>query len=76
MTIGGHRLHPRHLDAYTAIAYELADLADQDEEFDPDDVENEDDFVRGDLDAALAWAAAGVSVVQQSLPYPFRDVLP
>ncbi|WP_128380445.1 hypothetical protein [Streptomyces cavernae] len=76
VTIGGRRLHPRDLDAYTAIAYELADLADQDEEFDPNDVESEDELVRGDLDAALAWAAAGVCVLQQSLPYPFRDVLP
>ncbi|MDQ1052034.1 hypothetical protein [Streptomyces sp. V4I2] len=76
ITIGGRRLHPRDLDAYTVIAYELADLADQDEEFDPNDVESEDDLVRGDLEAALAWAAAGVCVLQQSLPYPFRDVLP
>ncbi|WP_405475294.1 hypothetical protein [Streptomyces sp. NBC_00009] len=30
VTIGGRRLHPRDLDAYTTIAYELADLADQD----------------------------------------------
>ncbi|MDT0485240.1 hypothetical protein [Streptomyces doebereineriae] len=76
VTIGGHRLHPRDLDAYTSIAYELADLADQDEEFDPNDVESKDDLVRGDLDAGLGWAAAGVCVLQQSLPYPFRDVLP
>ncbi|WP_404200572.1 hypothetical protein [Streptomyces tauricus] len=76
VTIGGRRLHPRDLDAYTTIAYELADLADQDEEFDPNDVERDADLVCGDLDAGLSWAAAGVCVLQQSLPYPFRDVLP
>ncbi|MGW3196726.1 hypothetical protein ACWDBD_19455 [Streptomyces sp. NPDC001118] len=76
VTIGDRRLHPRDLDAYTTIAYELADLADQDDEFDPNDVESAADLVRGDLEAALSWAAAGVCVLQQSLPYPFRDVLP
>ncbi|MGW4894750.1 hypothetical protein ACWEQL_21145 [Kitasatospora sp. NPDC004240] len=29
----------------------------------------------GELDAALEWARAGVCVLQQSLPWPFRDVL-
>ncbi|MDQ1042148.1 hypothetical protein [Streptomyces sp. V4I2] len=76
VTIGGHLLHPRDFDAYTAIAYKLADLTDRDGDFDPDDLENEADLVRGDLEAALSWAAAGVCVLQQSLPYPFRDVLP
>ncbi|WP_329020304.1 hypothetical protein [Streptomyces sp. NBC_01601] len=28
------------------------------------------------VEAALSWAAAGVCVLQQSLPYPFGDVLP
>ncbi|MGW1159327.1 hypothetical protein [Streptomyces sp. NPDC002519] len=76
VTIAGRRLHPRDLDAYTTIAYELADLADQDDEFDPNDVESPADLVRGDLEAGLAWAAAGICVLQQSLPYPFKDVLP
>ncbi|KUM84421.1 hypothetical protein [Streptomyces pseudovenezuelae] len=76
VTIGGRRLHTRDLDACTVTAYELADLADQDEEFDPNGMESEDRLVRGDLDVALAWAAAGVCVVQQLLPYPFGDVLP
>lgn len=74
VVIGGHRLHPRDLDAYTTIAYQLADLADDD--FDPAEGENEADLAHGDLDAALSWAAAGVCVLQQSLPHPFRDVLP
>ena len=76
MTIGDRRLHPRDLDAYTTIAHELADLADQDDDFDPNDMETEAGLVRRDLEAGLAWAAAGVCVLQQSLPYPFRDVLP
>ncbi|MFD6691046.1 hypothetical protein ACFWEV_34905 [Streptomyces bacillaris] len=68
VTIGGHRLHPRCLDDYSTIAYQLAGL----------DSEEEDDGDApppGDLNAALEWARAGVCVLQQSLPFPFRDVL-
>ncbi|MEU2159103.1 hypothetical protein ABZ532_29540 [Streptomyces sp. NPDC019396] len=75
VAIAGRSQHPRDLDAYTAIAYELADLADQDDEFDPNDVESPADLVRGDLEAGLAWASGGVCVLQP-LPYPFKDVLP
>lgn len=57
VTIGGRRLHPRDLDAYTAIAYELADLADQDDEFDPNDVESPADLVRNPARRALVLAS-------------------
>ncbi|MEV0494469.1 hypothetical protein [Streptomyces atratus] len=68
VTIGGRLLHPRDLDSYATFAYEYAGLED---EGDFTDAENG----TGDLTTALAWAAAGVCVLQQSLPYPFRDVL-
>ncbi|MDK1476940.1 hypothetical protein QNO07_26680 [Streptomyces sp. 549] len=75
VTLAGRRLHPRDLDAYTTTAYELAGFADQGDAFDPTDLDSEADLVGGDLEAALPWAAAAVCVLQQSLPYPFRDVL-
>ncbi|GAB3950624.1 hypothetical protein [Streptomyces sparsus] len=68
MTLAGRRLCPRDLDAHTAMAYELVDLADPDDDFDPTDLENEADLAGGDLEAALAWGAAWVCVLQQSLP--------
>ncbi|MFI6448546.1 hypothetical protein [Kitasatospora sp. NPDC050543] len=74
VTIGDRRLHPRDLDAYATIAYEVAGLHQEDDEdgFDDEDDQGE---VPGKLDAALEWARAGVCVLQQSLPWPFRDVL-
>ncbi|MFF8264215.1 hypothetical protein [Streptomyces virginiae] len=33
------------------------------------------DDLTGDLDTALAWAAAGDCALQQSLPHPCHDVL-
>lgn len=69
VTIAGHILHPRCLDAYATIAYDLAGLADGEDE------DTEDSDVPGDLEEALSWARAGVCVLQQSLPFPFRDVL-
>ncbi|GHA49629.1 hypothetical protein GCM10010329_84790 [Streptomyces spiroverticillatus] len=47
VTLGGRRLHPRDLDAYTTTAYELAALADEDDDFDPNDLEDEADLVGG-----------------------------
>ncbi|MFE1875043.1 hypothetical protein ACFW9N_29935 [Streptomyces sp. NPDC059496] len=74
VTIGGHRLHPRDLDTYAALAYEYAGLAEEDDFSAPEDATDLDDLT-GDLDTALAWAAAGVCVLQPSLPHPFHDVL-
>ncbi|GAA2793183.1 hypothetical protein GCM10010441_18030 [Kitasatospora paracochleata] len=59
VTIGDRRLHPRDLDAYTTIAYEVAGLHQGDE----DGLDDEDDDqgdLPGDLDLALEWARAGV----------------
>ncbi|MFJ9080472.1 hypothetical protein ACIRO3_35345 [Streptomyces sp. NPDC102278] len=76
VTIGGRLLHPRDLDSYAAFAYEYAGLDDEDADDDLDDEDGQGQpRVTGDLEAALAWAAAGVCVLQQSLPHPFRDVL-
>ncbi|MFI1652167.1 MULTISPECIES: hypothetical protein [Streptomyces] len=74
VTIGGHRLHPRDLDTYATLAYDYAGLAEEDDLSDTDHTTGLDDLT-GDLDTALAWAAAGVCVLQQSLPHPFHDVL-
>ncbi|WP_327072086.1 hypothetical protein OG196_42860 [Kitasatospora purpeofusca] len=74
VTIGDRRLHPRDLDAYATIAYEVAGLR-QDDEGGFDDEDDHEDGVPGELDAALEWARAGVCVLQQSLPWPFTDVL-
>ncbi|MFE5724766.1 hypothetical protein [Streptomyces erythrochromogenes] len=62
------------MDTYTAIAYEYARLPEEDDFSAPDGGTALDDLT-GDLDTALAWAAAGVCVLQQSLPHPFQDVL-
>ena len=76
VTIGDRRLHPRDLDAYAAIAFELAGLGEGDDDgFDDEDDDEGQGEVPGELDAALEWARAGVCVLQQSLPWPFRDVL-
>ncbi|AQT70942.1 hypothetical protein [Streptomyces sp. fd1-xmd] len=74
VTIGGRRLHPRDLDAYTATVCEYAGLPEEDGFSAPDGGTALDDLT-GDLDTALAWAAAGVCVLQQPLPHPFQDVL-
>ena len=76
VTIAGRLLHPRCLDAYVSIAYNLADLRDEDDGVDAEACSPGLDVVAGDLDAALEWAGAGVCVLQQSMPFPFRDVLP
>lgn len=66
-SIAGHSINPRCLAEYRMIVDGIVgdELEDPDADF-PDD----------DLDEALAWAEAGVCVVQQSLPYPFIDCLP
>ncbi|MFD7736276.1 hypothetical protein ACFV6F_38590 [Kitasatospora phosalacinea] len=73
VTIGDRVLHPRDLDAYATIAYELAGLR-EDDGF-GDDEDGLGDVDPEGLDAALEWARAGVCVLQQSLPFPFTDVL-
>lgn len=65
--VDGYLLMPRSLDAYTMLAYQIAAFDDE-----PD---APDALVTGDLDHALAWARAGVCLLQQSLPYPFTGVL-
>ncbi|OEJ23253.1 hypothetical protein AR457_00515 [Streptomyces agglomeratus] len=75
VTIGGRLLHPRDLDAYATFAYEYAGLEDEDDFTDAEDGTPGLQRVTGDLTRALAWAAAGVCVLQQSLPHPFRDVM-
>ncbi|MEV6403978.1 hypothetical protein AB0M58_13670 [Streptomyces bobili] len=65
--IDGRLLHPRCLEAYADFAYSCAGL-DEGEGID-------EDGVPGDLEEALEWAEAGVWLIQQSLPFPFRDVL-
>jgi hypothetical protein len=67
VTIDGYRIVPRSLAAYTMLAYQAADF---DGEADSPDAK-----AVGDLDYALAWTRAGLSVLQQSLPYPFTGVL-
>lgn len=65
--IDGRLLHIRCLDAYTQLAYSSAGLHDGEG--------IDEDGVPGDLEEALEWAEAGVWLIQQSLPFPFRDVL-
>lgn len=67
VTVDGYRLVPRSLDAYTMLGYQVADFDGE-----PD---SPDAKATGDLDYALAWTRAGISVLQQSLPYPFTGVL-
>lgn len=67
--IAGCMVMPRCLDAYVMEAYAAAGLGDGD---DPAEADIDDD----DLDEGLAWAEAGVCVLQQSLPWPFTDCLP
>ncbi|MFD0351989.1 hypothetical protein ACFQ0M_49235 [Kitasatospora aburaviensis] len=69
VTIDGQVLHPRDLDAYATIAYEVAGLHQGDE--DGFDDEDDQDEVPGDLDLALEWARAGG--VSSSSPYPGRS---
>ncbi|MFF2751983.1 hypothetical protein ACFVVA_41410 [Kitasatospora sp. NPDC058048] len=66
MTIGDRQLHLRNLDTY---AYEVASLHRE------DDDEDDQGDVPEELDATLEWARAWVCVLQQSLPWPFRDIL-
>lgn len=81
VTVGGHRINPRCLDDYTAIAYQTAEAAGW---VDPEEDDGEAPSDRGaalDVDpagfaAALDWAAAGICVLQESLPWPFMDCLP
>src|SRR4051794_34461628 len=65
----------RALDAYAVIAYDCAGLQDEDDFLEAEGGSPALKRVPGDLHLALDWAAAGVSVLLQSLPYPFRDVL-
>ncbi|MFF1777953.1 hypothetical protein [Streptomyces virginiae] len=53
VTIGGHHLHPRDLDTYSALASECAGLAEEDDFSAPEDAKGLDDLT-GDLDTALA----------------------
>lgn len=66
-TIAGYTLVPRCLDAYAEIAWQIVGVDEADPDEDPPDPD--------DLSAALAFAEAGVCVLQQSLPWPFLDVL-
>jgi hypothetical protein len=65
--IAGRTIMPRCLDAYVMQAYAEAGLGGDD---DPAEADLDDD-----LDEALAWAEAGVCVLQQSLPWPFTSCL-
>ncbi|MFC7830876.1 hypothetical protein [Streptomyces sp. NPDC057375] len=76
VTIGGRLLHPRDLDSYATFAYEYAGLEDAEDFTDAEEGTGGLQRVTGDLNTALAWAAAGVCVLQQSLPHPFSRVLP
>jgi hypothetical protein len=67
--VAGRLIVPRCLDAYVMEAYVAAGLGDGE---DPAEADIDDE----DLDEALAWAEAGVCVLQQSLPWPFTDCLP
>ena len=67
--VAGRSIMPRCLDAYVMEAYAAAGLGDGE---DPANADLDDN----DLDEALAWAEAGVCVLQQSLPWPFTDCLP
>ncbi|MEW2484275.1 hypothetical protein AB0876_32285 [Mycobacterium sp. NPDC049093] len=65
--VEGYRINPRCLAEYRVMVERIVgDEFDDPEESLPDD----------DLAEALAWAEAGVCVLQQSLPYPFMDCLP
>lgn len=67
--VAGRMIMPRCLDAYVMEAYGAAGLGDGEDPVDAD--------IDGQaLDEALAWAEAGVCVLQQSLPWPFMDCLP
>jgi hypothetical protein len=74
VTVEGFRINPRCLDDYTTIAYQYASRAGW---ADPEDGGDDDPDVESPVfNTALEWAAAGVCVLQQSLPWPFMDCLP
>ncbi|WP_069162885.1 hypothetical protein [Nocardia altamirensis] len=68
--ICGRFLHPQCLDAYAELAYSLAG----DPEDNPGQASSDEE--REAITHGLEWAAAGVCVLQQSLPWPFTECLP
>uniref|UniRef100_UPI003F495804 hypothetical protein n=1 Tax=Amycolatopsis sp. CA-096443 TaxID=3239919 RepID=UPI003F495804 len=66
--VDGVRLAPRCLDDFDERACLAAGLRDSDDG-DPVPIDPQA------LDEALAWAEAGVCVLQASLPWPFQDCL-
>lgn len=72
--VSDRMMDPRCLDDYTSIAYSCAERAGwSDDDYDGCSApELESPW----YEDALSWAAAGVCVLQQSLPWPFVDCLP
>lgn len=66
VAIGDRVLHPRDLDAYATIAYELAGLREDDGGF-GDGEDGPDDVDPEGLDTALEWARGG------AVPRPRRS---
>lgn len=73
--ISGQYVNPRCLDDYVQHAWDLAETVGLDEE-DPDPKLKPGPETAEVYRAALDWAQAGVVVLQQSLPWPFTEVLP
>lgn len=67
--VAGRMIMPRCLDAFVMEAYAAAGLGEGE---DPGGADIDDE----DFGEALAWAEAGVCVLQQSLPWPFTCCLP
>ncbi len=76
-TIGGFMFNPLALDHYVMQAYSFAESAGlyYDEYMDNEDA-SPPEIQSPSYRDAMAWAEAGVCVLQQSLPWPFLDCLP
>ncbi|OBK38608.1 hypothetical protein A5658_03555 [Mycobacterium sp. 1245111.1] len=74
-TVAGCGINPRCLDDYSVRAWEVLATIGYDDD-DPDWELGADAESLEVHSAALEWAQAGVVVLQQSLPWPFVDVLP
>lgn len=73
--VAGCGINPRCLDDYSRRAWEVLEAIGYSDD-DPDWELGADVDSLEAHGAALEWAQAGVVVLQQSLPWPFVDVLP
>lgn len=75
--VAGRHINPRCLDDYVHLAWNFAAMIGVDsEDSDEDGPLDPERKNSREFQLALAWAQAGVVVLQQSLPWPFTGVLP